>query len=138
MDDQSSPVFSDPKVAAVFAAYPDEIRHALLALRDTILDVAREDGAGRIEETLKWGQPSYLTAEGKRGTTIRIDRDAKHGGDIALYVNCQTTLVGEWRERFPDMVFGGTRSLHFRIGEDLDERVRICISMALNYHMAKR
>jgi hypothetical protein len=122
----------------VFGAYPSPIRERLLDLRALILEVAAEDDVGPIEETLKWGQPAYLTSQSKSGTTVRIDRDDSNGGDYALYVNCKTTLVDEWRDRFPHLKFGGQRSLHFRLDEPLATReVRICISTALNYHRRK-
>ena len=125
-------------VKAVLDRHPPALRDKLLALRAAILDVGREENVGPIEETLKWGQPSYLTQNGI-GTTIRIDRDDTHGGAMALYVNCNSSLVGEWRERFPDMVFGGERSLHLTIEADLsDPRLRMCIADALTYHRRKK
>lgn len=125
-------------VQAALDRYTELTRKKLLALRTIILDVAREENAGPIEEVLKWGQPAYLTPSGS-GTTIRIDRDETHGGAIALYVNCQSSLVGTWRERFPDMTFGGERSLHLALDADLaDPRLRICIADALTYHRRKK
>jgi hypothetical protein len=77
----------------------------LLELRRLILETAVEtDGAGKIVETLKWGQPSYLTEKPKSGTTIRIAKDGSELGDIALYVSCSTSLVSEWRGLFPDLI----------------------------------
>src|SRR6266850_4669353 len=67
--------FSDPAVDAVFNAYPRPIKARLLALRRLIFDTAKTTkGVGALQETLKWGQPSYLTAETKSGSTIRIDQ----------------------------------------------------------------
>jgi len=124
-------------VEAVFDRYPPDARAALLRLRAAIFETAREEQVGDIEETLKWGQPSYLTADGI-GTTIRIDRDETHGGAIALYVNCKSSLVETWRERFPDMSFGGTRSLHLAHDHDMnDPRLHMCIADALTYHKRK-
>lgn len=124
----------DERVAAVLAQYPDTVREKLLVLRAAILDIAHAENVGPIEETLKWGQPAYLTTGGA-GTTIRIDRDETHGGAVALYVNCKSNLVDEWRERFPDMIFGGERSLHLALDADLsDPRLGICIAEALTYH----
>ncbi len=66
---------SDPAVEAVFSTYPKPIKAKLLALRRLIFDTAKTtSGVGALEETLKWGQPSYLTTETKSGSTIRIDR----------------------------------------------------------------
>jgi len=67
------------------------VRQRLLALRWLILDTAAATaGVGRIEEALKWGQPSYLTTNPKSGSTIRIDQVPP--GGYALYVHCQTNL----------------------------------------------
>ena len=42
-----------------FSAFPDEVKNGLLHLRALIFDVAaRTEGVGRLEETLKWGQPA--------------------------------------------------------------------------------
>lgn len=73
--------FADPGVAAVFKAYPAALRQKLLELRALVFEVAAvSDGVGRLTETLKWGQPSYLLEETKSGTTIRIDRLKKGDG----------------------------------------------------------
>ena len=57
------PNFTDAAVKAVFDGYPEPIRSKLMALRSMIFETARRtDGVGDIEETLKWGQPSYLTS----------------------------------------------------------------------------
>ena len=51
-----------PAVDAVFAAYPEPLKAKLLALRRLIFDTAKTTkGVGALQETLKWGQPSYLT-----------------------------------------------------------------------------
>ncbi|MGI9414318.1 MAG: hypothetical protein ACR2PM_11650 [Hyphomicrobiales bacterium] len=56
-------MIQDPDVRAVFDSYPKQTRDRLLALRGLILDTAaRTEGVGALEETLKWGQPSYLTS----------------------------------------------------------------------------
>ena len=55
---------------SVLSGYPAALRDALLELRALILEVALEtEAVGRLEETLKWGQPSYLTPATKSGTT---------------------------------------------------------------------
>jgi hypothetical protein len=61
--------FGSAKVEAVFAAYPDNVRTKLPRRRELIFETAAAtDGAGELEETLKWGQPSYLTTASKSGT----------------------------------------------------------------------
>ena len=65
----------NPEVAALFERYPKEIKAKLLSLRQLIFDVAsKTSGVGELEETLKWGQPSYLTTQTKSGSLVRIDQ----------------------------------------------------------------
>ena len=94
--------FSDPAVDAVFSAYPAPLKARLLALRRLIFDTARTTkGVGALQETLKWGQPSYLTPETKSGSTIRIDQVKSAADQYAVYFHCQTDLVETFRELYP-------------------------------------
>lgn len=126
-------------VLALLRCYPEDISVALLRLRSLILETAqRTDGVGEIEETLKWGQPSYLTVRPKTGTTIRIDRDTSGKGDIALYVSCQSSLVSDWRALFPELTYGSDRSVHFKLSDPWPEdALSQMIAMALTYHKAR-
>ena len=61
----------DPRVEHKFETYPKGVKPKLMYLRNLIIEVASENPAiEEIEETLKWGEPSYLV---KKGSTIRID-----------------------------------------------------------------
>jgi hypothetical protein len=135
-------VITDPAVGAVFNAYPNPLRARLLALRRLILDTAsKTEGVGELEETLKWGQPSYLTTATKSGSTIRIDAvKAASPYQYAMYVHCQANLVVTFRELYPkDMTYGGNRSIVFHANEDVpEEALRHCVALALTYHLHKR
>lgn len=130
----------DKVALSVIEREPPDIRDGLLELRRLILETAAEtDGIGKVVETLKWGQPSYLTEKPKSGTTIRIASDGSELGDIALYVSCNTSLVSEWRGLFPDLIFGGDRSLHLSLAKPLPlPELRQMIRMALTYHSRKK
>ena len=139
MKRKNSPAFANRNVAKVFAAYPDDVRARLMKLRAIILDTAESiDGVGPLEETLKWGQPSYLTTESGSGSTIRIDRE-KSDGRIAMYFHCQTDLVATFRELYPtQMTYGGNRSILFDVSDKIpDKALRHCIGLALTYHARK-
>lgn len=129
----------DTQAGEIYAQYAPPVRERLQQLRRLILETALQNAAvGDVEETLKWGQPSFLTVKPKTGTTIRIDQDRSDTTDVALYVNCQTSLVSEWRVLYPHLCFGGNRSVHFNAAEPLPE-AEICqmVSMALRYHLDK-
>jgi hypothetical protein len=127
-------------VDAVFGAYPGQVRTKLLALRKLIFDTAKTtSGVGPLEETLKWGQPSYLTTESKSGSTIRIDQVKAEAGRYAVYFHCQTDLVETFRELYPELRYGGNRSILLEAGEKLPEKaLRHCVALALTYHARKR
>ena len=128
----------DAAVAAVFEGYPAAARQWLLRLREMIIaTAAATPGVGALEETLKWGQVSYLTPESGSGTTVRIDVDAETGRP-AIYVNCQTNLVEGYRQAYPEAFdYQGTRAVV--IGEEADEAaLRHVIAQALTYHARKR
>jgi hypothetical protein len=132
--------FSGRAVEAVFECYPPAIKRELMTLRQLILDTAAATaGVGPLEETLKWGQPSYLTTESKSGSTIRIDGIKADPTGYAMFLNCKTSLVETFRELYPtELSYGGNRSILFRAGEPLPEpELRHCIALALTYHAGK-
>jgi Domain of unknown function (DU1801) len=132
---------SDPAVDAVFSAYPKPVKAKLLALRRLIFDTAKAtSGVGALEETLKWGQPSYLTPETKSGSTIRIDRVKSSANQYAVYFHCQTDLVETFRQLYPtELSYGGNRSIILNADEAIPEPVlRHCVALALTYHLNKR
>ena len=130
----------DPAVDAVFSAYPRAVKAGLQALRRLIFDTAgMTKGVGPLHETLKWGQPSYLTPETKSGSTVRIDQVKAVPDQIAIYFHCQTDLVATFRELYPELNYGGNRSILLNAKDKLPEaELRHCVGLALTYHMRKR
>ena len=111
-----------------------------MGLRDMILEVAKATpGVGAITEALKWGQPSYLTEETGAGSTVRIDR-LKNADGCAVYFHCQSGLVGQFRELYPDkLTFQGERAILLEGGARVPEReLRHCIALALTHHLRKK
>lgn len=132
--------FNSPEVAAKFASYPAGARRELLALRELVFRVANSTPAvGELEETLKWGEPAYVTKNGS-GSTLRIDWKPKCPTEYAMYFNCKTTLVDTFRSLFPDdFTFAGNRALVFSIGSaHPQDALRFCIAASLTYHSEKR
>lgn len=135
----TAPEISDRGVAAAFAAFPTEVRGEMLALRDLIFDVASGiPEVGPLEETLKWGQPAYLTSTTKAGTTIRLGLP-KQGG-FALYTHCQSTVMSDMQANFPGaFTFEGNRGVLFTAGAAVPEApLRVLIRSALTYHLNKK
>jgi hypothetical protein len=133
--------FGNPAVSEIFNAYPRGIRAKLMVLRELIFDVAsRTQGVGELKESLRWGEPAYLTAQSKSGSTIRIDRKKSSETQYAIYFHCQTTLVDTFRTEFPtEFKYDGNRSIVFDAHDEVPmKELSICIAMALTYHLRKR
>lgn len=132
---------TNPAVASVFEEYPQPIQAKLLLLRQLIFDTAaKTTGVGQLEETLKWGQPSYLTPQTKSGSTIRIDQVKRQKDQIAIFFNCQTNLVEMFRDIYRyDLQFEDNRAILINIADDIPQGILgDCIAMALTYHLRKR
>ena len=124
-----------------FSVYPKPVRTKLLALRQLVFGVAKKTaGVGKIEETLRWGQPSYLTPETGSGSTIRIDHIKNEPDKYAMYFICTSGLIEDFKELYKDeMKFVGNRSIVFDVGDRLPEAaLRHSISLALTYHLRKK
>ncbi|KAF0814104.1 hypothetical protein IGB42_01001 [Andreprevotia sp. IGB-42] len=132
--------FHDAAVAAVFDGYPDAPRQKLLALRELIFATAASlDGVGELQETLKWGEPAYLTARSKSGSTIRIAWKAGAPAQYTMYFNCQTSLIDTFRTVFGGHFrFEGNRAIVFDVAaEPATDALIFCIAAALTYHRSK-
>ena len=133
--------FTNADVAHAFGAYPPAERRKLLALRALIFETASSiEGVGEIEETLKWGEPAYLTSESKSGSTIRIDWKKSNPLQYAMYFHCRTNLVETFRTLFPkEFKFDGDRAIVFDAADTVStDALSVCIAAALTYHRAKK
>ncbi len=129
----------NPDVADVMNGYPAAIRAALMQVRELIFATAADEGVGPLTETLKWGEPAYLTDATKAGSTIRLGWKANSPAQYAIYFNCRTTLVDTFRTMFADdLEFAGNRAIILDEALPLPRRhLRLCIAMALTYHRTK-
>ena len=128
---------SNPLVKDVFGNYPKFVQAQLLYLRELILSAASEiEGLEKLEETLKWGEPSYLS---KYGSTVRIDWKEKNPDQYAIYFKCTSSLVPTFKTIYKDKFrYDGNRAVVFNLNDKIpDIELKHCISMALTYHKIK-
>ncbi len=131
--------FTNPDVQAKFDAYPPVPRRRLLALRELVFRVAAATPAvGELQESLKWGEPTYTTLN-KSGSPFRMDWKDKAPDQVAMYFHCQTDLVAMFRTLFPkDFQFEGNRALVLGLADKVPEdELAMCIGAALTYHRNK-
>ena len=138
---KSSNITINSAVAAVFNSYPQKIKLKLMFLRRLIFDTAASiEGIGEIEETLKWGEPSYLTPKSKSGSTIRIAWKESQKENYSIFFKCTANLVPAFKEKFPQQFnFGGNRSIDFSLNDEVPvKELKQCIALALTYHRNKK
>lgn len=112
-----------------------------MVLRQLILETAAAtEGVGELEETLKWGEPSYLTPETKSGSTVRIAWKKKSPEQYGIYFKCTTNLVETFRDKYPtEFKFVGNRSIIFNEDDEVPvEELSDCVASALTYHLNKK
>ncbi len=120
-----------------FASYPKEIKCKMDFLRKVVLQTAEEIGIEKIEETLKWGEPSYIT---KQGSTLRMDWKPKNPEQYAMYFKCTSKLVVSFREIFGDIFqYENNRAIVFQLDDSIPiTELKKCIAATLKYHSVKQ
>jgi hypothetical protein len=128
---------TNPKVNEKFANYPDKIKGKMLYLRDLVVETAEEtEGIDELEETLKWGEPSFVT---KIGSTLRMDWKERSPDHYAMYFQCSSRLVDTFRIVFEHKFhFDGNRAIVFQLNQKIPElELKECIKASLTYHKVK-
>ncbi len=127
----------NPDVKLKFENYPTKAKKKLKHLRELIIETANEiDNISELEETLKWGEPSYLV---NKGSTIRLDWKEKKPEQVAIYFKCTSKLVNTFKELYGDTFkYETTRAIVFSMDDDIPKtQLKECISLALRYHLVK-
>ena len=126
----------DLSVKDKFETYPENISILLNDLRDLIFSVAEQEGIPAITETLKWGEPSYVSTI---GSTIRFDWKAKYPDRYCMYFNCKTSLIETFREVYGNTFsYEGNRAIVFHTKQILPlKELSHCISISLRYNKIK-
>jgi len=131
--------FQNPEVGQVFAKYQTQTKQALLTIRQWIFEISESSkDIGKIEECLKWGEPSYVSHAPKSGTSLRLSQLKTNPNEYGLYVHCQTTLIEEFRMVYPDFKYDKNRGVIFDSSQPIQtDAVKQFIYLALTYHYRK-
>lgn len=130
-------LITSPKVDVVFANYPEYVREKMQSLRELVIETAEEsEGVYKLEETLKWGEPSFVT---KDGSTLRMDWKEKTPDQYAMYFHCTSRLVDTFRLVFNHKFqYEGKRAIVFQLNQKIPKaELKECIKAALTYHKVK-
>ena len=126
------------EIETAIAPYPDPARTAFLAIREIVMQAASDNPAvGPLTETLKWGEPAYLTEVSKSGSTLRIAWKPATPDHIAVLVNCRTSLVETLRLIYPTTFnYQGNRALLVALDAPLPvDALDHCARLAQTYHL---
>jgi hypothetical protein len=128
---------TNPKVEEIFASYPETVREKMQFLRALVKETAEETHEIEdLEETLKWGEPSFVT---KNGSTLRMDWKKKSPDQYAMYFQCSSRLVDTFRMVFNHKFqYEGNRAIVFMLNQKIPElELKECIKASLKYHQVK-
>ncbi|WP_199611172.1 DUF1801 domain-containing protein [Flocculibacter collagenilyticus] len=124
-----------------FSCYPEHVKPVMQELRLLIFETAKTLKLGEVEESLKWGEPSYRV---KGGSTIRIDWKPEQPTKYFMFFHCQSKLVDTFRELYSHTLeFERNRAIVFSLHDPLSCHssksliVRHCIELAFSYHKVK-
>ncbi|WP_166424286.1 DUF1801 domain-containing protein [Paraglaciecola sp. 20A4] len=123
-------------IQAVLAGYPQQAISQFLSIQNLIFSLANINKLNPVEETLKWGEPSYKV---KGGSAIRIDWKAKDPSFIKVYFHCQTILLSTFKEIYPnDFIYEGNRAIAIPLTSKIElTPLGHCLTLALKYHTLK-
>ena len=133
------PLPSDVKAA--IAAYHPAARARFMDMREIVHAAAADTPEiGPLTETLKWGEPAYLTEASGSGITLRVAWKPGDPDRIGVYLNCRTSLVEDIRTLHPGAFeIEGTRGLMLAIDGPLPtEALDHVARLAQGYHRRKR
>lgn len=133
------PLPSDVK--AVLTTYPAAATARFMDIREIVYAAAADTpGTGPLTETLKWGEPAYLTETSGTGTTLRIAWKPGDPERIGVYLNCRSSLIEDIRTLHPGTFeIEGTRGLMLALGTPLPtEALGHVARLAQGYHRRGR
>ncbi|TDO95347.1 DUF1801 domain-containing protein [Marinomonas balearica] len=126
----------EPRIAKIFDAYPEKATFVLMQCRQAVFDIAQEYELGAVEETLKWGEPSYFV---KGGSAVRMNWKPNQPDCCFVFFHCQTKLVSTFREVYGDLFeYQGKRAIALRLDAPIPlDQLKHCLSLAMRYHSIK-
>ncbi len=130
-------ITTSPEFKTKLETYPDFVRDKLNHLRELVIETAKEiPEITDLEETLKWGEPSFLT---KTGSTLRMDWKKKTPDQYQMYFKCTSRLVETFKFVFGELFeYEKNRAIIFRFDQEVPvAELKKCIKATLMYHKVK-
>ncbi|MGJ8545148.1 MAG: hypothetical protein ACSHWZ_06860 [Sulfitobacter sp.] len=94
-----------PPLPAAFATasqnWPLAAQQTLANVRRVVHTMCTGCDAAPLQETLKWGEPSWLPRAPRIGTTLRAAWKPQRPDHFGLFVHCQTSIAAEFDALYP-------------------------------------
>lgn len=123
-----------------FASWSEPAQKAAWDCRTLFHDIAAENALGALDESLKWGQPSWRPKRLRTGSTLRMSWSPASPDRLALFVDCKTDLAARMQEIYPDLPANdGRRALAVDLRAELPRQALAHLAqMTFTYHLKKR
>tara|TARA_R110002094_G_scaffold23868_14_gene36157 strand:- start:1518 stop:1952 length:435 start_codon:yes stop_codon:yes gene_type:complete len=133
MDNAPSPLLSR------ISRWSEPAQQKLWHCRAMFHEIAEKAGVGALDETLKWGQPSWRPTKPRTGSTLRMDWNPKFPDRLSLFVDCKTDLAARMQTLYPDLPENdGQRHLAIDLYAPLPEQaITHLADMTFTYHRTK-
>ena len=128
-------------VKTVVRTYPSAARSRFMDIREIVFAAAADTPeTGPLTETLKWGQPAYLTEVTQSGATLRVAWNQRDPDRIGIFLNCRSSLVENIRTLYPGTFeIEGTRGLKLALDKPLPKQAIDHVArLSQSYHRRKR
>ncbi len=131
-------ITTSPEFEVKMLSYPEHVRPKMQSLRELVIQTAKETPEiEELEETLKWGEPSFVT---KIGSTLRMDWKEKTPEQYQMYFKCTSRLVETFKLVFGDLFeYENNRAIIFKLDDEIPVvELKKCIVATLKYHKVKK
>lgn len=125
-------------VTQAFEDYPAPVKKTLLDARKLVFRIQKNDPEiGELNETLRWGELSYLTEKPKSGSMIRLAMT--RSGEPAVFFHCGTSLIERFRTQYSHVFeFEKNRALVLSSPvSEVETELSDCLKQALRYQIDK-
>lgn len=121
------------------AHWSEPAQNALWSCRAVFHDIAAQNALGPLDETLKWGKPSWRPKRPRTGSTLRMDWQPNAPHRLSLFVDCKTDLAARMADLYADVLTNdGRRAMGLALTAPLPEQaIAHLAQMTFTYHLKK-
>lgn len=119
--------------------WPAPAQSVIWTCRTLFHRIAQENNIGVLDETLKWGQPSWRPRRARTGSTLRMNWSPASPDQMSFFVDCKTDLAARMATLYPTPFSNdGRRRLDMSLALPLPEQALAHLAeMTFTYHLRR-